>query len=466
VLRLDPEVAGISQPSSNQHSHSMPTRPRLSILVGAIQSQGFPSEDEYLIRGITEDVTADLSRLPGTFVVARADGMAQTDDLPDLMKVALGLGVCYVIQGSIRKVGGRAVVNVQLVSTETGAHIWAERFHVDLDDIADAHDEITGRLVRTFAVKLIEDVNRHIEAIDPRDWTPDDLILRGRGLLGRPHYAANRHEALKCFEQALDDDPRSVDAKYGIANVLMSNVLDGWSLAPEQDKARAEQLLTEILRNDANNPDAHVNMGMLRRVQGRLSDSRIELEIAIALAPNNIHATGQLGITLTFLGHPEAAVPLIERCLRLAPHDRNTPVNHAILGLCKLLLGDAEEAVAWLRKARAGNPRLFYIHAILAAALALRNELDEAGDALRQAVQIRPEFASNSDLEALLRESTPQYLALWRKTVYAGLIRAGLPQIVPNFAPLPDEPGNDSVGVFGNEVDGAGVPPRVRSSSD
>ena len=154
-------------------------------------------------------------------------------------------------------------------------------------------------------------------------------------------------------------------------------------------------------------------MGMLRRVQGRLSDSRIELEIAIALAPNNIHAIGQLGITLTFLGHPEAAVPLIERCLRLAPHDRNTAVNQAILGLCKLLLGDAEEAVASLRKARAGNPRLFYIHAILAAALALRNELDEAGDALRQAVQIRPEFASKSDLEALLREhpSIPRPLA-------------------------------------------------------
>ena len=107
--------------------------------------------------------------------------------------------------------------------------------------------------------------------------------MRGRGLLSKPHSATNRHEALKCFEQAFDGDPRSVDAKYGIANVLMSNVLDGWALAPEQDKARAEQLLTEILRDDANNSDAHANMGMLRRAQGRLNDARIELEIAIAL---------------------------------------------------------------------------------------------------------------------------------------------------------------------------------------
>ncbi len=463
VLRIGPEVIGSPRASAR---HSTPTRPRLSVFVGTIRSQGFPMESEYLIQGITEDITSDLSRLPGNFVVGGANSMAQTDDLADQMKVALELGVCYVIQGSIRKIGGRAAVNVQLVSTETGAHIWADRFHVNIGVMADALDEITGRLVRSFAVQLIEDVNRRIEAIDPRNWTPDDLVMRGRGLLSKPHSATNRHEALRCFEQAFDGAPRSVDAKYGIANVLMSNVLDGWSLAPEQDKARAEQLLTEILRDDANNSDAHANMGMLRRAQGRLNDARIELEMAIAQAPNNIQATGQLGITLTFLGHPEAAVPLIERCLRLAPHDRNTPVNQAILGLCKLLLGNAEEAVVWLRRARAANPRLFYIHAFLAAALALRNELDEADRVLRQAVQVRPEFGSKSDLEAVLRESTPEYLALWRKTVYVGLIRAGLPRVVPNFAPLPDEPGNDAVGVFGNEVGEAGMPPRAHSTSD
>ena len=304
-------------------------------------------------------------------------------------------------------------------------------------------------------------MNCRIEAIDPRNWTPDDLVMRGRGLLSKPHSATNRHEALKFFEQAFDGDPRSVDAKYGIANVLMSNVLDGWALAPEQDKARAEQLLTEILRDDANNSDAHANVGMLRRAQGRLNDARIELEIAIALAPNNIQAMGQLGITLTFLGHPEAAVPFIERCLRLAPHDRNTPVNQAILGLCKLLLGDAEEAVLWLRRARAANPRLFYIHAFLAAALALRNELDEADRVLRQAVRLGQSSVPSQTWKLFLRESTTEP-ALWRKTVYVGLIRAGLPRVVPDFAPLPNEPGNDAAAVFGNEVGEAGMPPRVR----
>ena len=213
---------------------------------------------------------------------------------------------------------------------------------------------------------------------------------------------------------------------------------------------RAEQLLTEILRDDAGNADARAHMGTLRRAQGRLIDSRIELEIAVGLAPNNIHAIGHLGITLTFLGHPEAAVPLIERCLRLAPNDRNTPVNQGVLGLCKILLGDVDEAVIWLRKARAANPRLFYIHAFLAAALALRDELDEAGDALRQAVMIRPEFGSKSDLDAVLRESSPQYLALWGRRFmlasFGPVSRCSFPISLPCQMNICSEPPSRPIG--------------------
>jgi adenylate cyclase len=439
VLRLEPEGAELTGPSLNQIPFAKPSRPRLSVLVASIQSQGFPREYELLVQGITENVTTDLSQLPGSFVVGRADGTLQSGDLAGLRMIARDLGVCYVVQGSMRKTGEQIAVNVQLISTETGAHIWAERFHVDFGNTEDAHNEITGRLVRVLSVKLIEDVKNRIEVIHPQYWSPDDLVMRGRGLLTRPMSVAIRGEAMRCFEQALDREPSSVAAKIGIAGVLVSNVLDGWSQAPEQDKARSLQFLTEIIRDDAGNAEAHAYMGMLCRVQGHLSDSRIELEIAMGLAPNNIQAIGQLGITLAFLGQPEAAIPQIERCLRLAPHDRTTPTNQAILGLCKILLGDVEEAIIWLRKARAANPRLFYTHAFLAAALGLTNQLDEASESLRQAVKIRPEFGLNSDLEAVLRESSPQYLALWRKTVYAGLIRAGLPLVVPDFAPLPDE---------------------------
>jgi len=102
------------------------------------------------------------------------------------------------------------------------------------------------------------------------------------------------------------------------------------------------------------------------------------------------------------------------------------------------LLGDIDEAITCLRRSVASNPRLFFTYCFLAAALALQNELKQAADALRQAVKLRPTLASQSDLDTLQRESSPKYLRLWRKSVYAGLMRAGLPEIAPNFVPVPD----------------------------
>ena len=223
-------------------------------------------------------------------------------------------------------------------------------------------------------------------------------------MLSKPHSAASRHEVLKGFEQAFDGDPRSVDAKYGIANVLTSNVLDGWALLLSRIKHEPNNCLSNFSAMTLNSSDAHANMGMLRRAQGRPNDVRIEPEIAIGLAPNNIQAMGQLGITLTFLGHPEAAVPLIELCLRLAPTDRNTPVNQAIVGLCKLLL-------AMQMKPSLGFGGLGRL--ILGCSTftrSWRRRLHCGTNSMRPIMscdgRMRPEFGSKSDLEAVLREIT------------------------------------------------------------
>jgi tetratricopeptide (TPR) repeat protein len=169
-------------------------------------------------------------------------------------------------------------------------------------------------------------------------------------------------------------------------------------------------------------------MGLLRRSQGRLIDARIELEIAIATAPNSPIAYSQLGAALVFLGQPQAAVPHIEKSLRLAPHDRSTPINYSFLGLCHIMLGHTDEAIGFLRKGRAGNPRLYYTHMLLAAALGLKGELDEAAEALRQAIEIQPEMASFTGLRARYENrATPQFRILCENTVTLGLRLAGMP---------------------------------------
>jgi adenylate cyclase len=156
-----------------------------------------------------------------------------------------------------------------------------------------------------------------------------------------------------------------------------------------------------------------------------LTESRIEHETAIALDHNNARAFHQLGLTLKFLGQPEAAIPHIEKAIRLNPHDANIADPYWGLGTCHLFLGHVDEAIDLLRKAQAASPRRWYVPLDLAGALGLRGDLDEARAALAKAIELKPEMNSLAWLRAYPGPSNRQHGALYEKTVAVGLRRAG-----------------------------------------
>jgi adenylate cyclase len=167
---------------------------------------------------------------------------------------------------------------------------------------------------------------------------------------------------------------------------------------------------------------------LLRRVQNRLPESRIEWERAIELDPNNAIAYGQLGVTLIYLGDPAAAIPLEEKRIRLNPEDPNIAIAYWSLGLAHLLLGHNDQAVDWLTKASAANPRVYYFYLDLAAALALQGHVDQARTALNEALKLKPEV--NSMVRQRARwayTNNPAYQALAEKTIDVGLRLAGMP---------------------------------------
>jgi adenylate cyclase len=241
--------------------------------------------------------------------------------------------------------------------------------------------------------------------------------------------AATTEEALQYFERALVLDQGSVEAKIGTATALVGRLNLRWSSSVERDQARAEELLEEALDRDPNNSKAHLSKGVLRYVQNRLAEAQIELETAIALDRNNLVAFRMLGGTLMQLGQPEAAIPYIEKSIRLSPHDPRIVFNYSSLGQCHLLLGHLDQAIELLRKARAADPRFFYIHLNLAGALGLRGDLDEARAEVAEAIKLKPEVNSLAALRAYFPQSTnPPYWVLREKTVNAGLRRAGFPE--------------------------------------
>jgi adenylate cyclase len=215
------------------------------------------------------------------------------------------------------------------------------------------------------------------------------------------------------------------------AKVLVVSFAAGWSNAAafQHDQVRAEQLLLEVLEADTNDVEAHLTLGILRRLQGRLDESKIELETTVALDPNNVVGISQIGQTLVFLGQPDEALPYVEKAVRLSPNDPLIYARYSALGQCHLLLGNMVQAIEFLRRARAANSRVYFVHLYLAAALGLRGNLDEARAALAESTKLKPEINSIAALPANRPwEKDPRYSVLRARTMDVGLRAAGMPE--------------------------------------
>jgi tetratricopeptide (TPR) repeat protein len=284
-------------------------------------------------------LTTDLSRIADSFVIARTTAFIYKGRPVDVRQVARELGVRYVLEGSVRRLGERAQVNVQLIDGESGLHVWADRFDTDRRDLAEAQAEITGRLARTLDAELVRDAARRIELEGAADPDARDLVMRGRALRLQRYSVAPEARVLELdlYRQALALDPGSVDARIQMAMSLVSAVADGVSSSVEQDKSRAEQLICEALERDPNRSQARTIMGILRRAQGRWAESQVELETAIALDQNNALAIRQMGSTLVAQGKPEAAIPYYEKAIRLDPRALDVFVAHNNLAMCNPL---------------------------------------------------------------------------------------------------------------------------------
>jgi tetratricopeptide (TPR) repeat protein len=341
--------------------------------------------------------------------------------------------VRYVVEGSVRRLGERVQVNVQLIDGESGSHLWANRFDTDRRDLAEAQSEITGRLARTLDTELVREAGRRIELESAADLDARDLVMRGRALRLQGDTVAPeaREQELDLYRQALALDPGCVDAKIQMAMNLVTALSNGVSRSIEPDKSRAEQLIREALERDPNRSQARTVMGILRRVQGRWAESQVELETAIALDQNNALAIRQLGSTLVAQGKPEAAIAYYEKAIRLDPRALDVFVAHNSLAMCHLYLNCIDEAMVSYRRAQALAPGVWYVHSNLAGALGLRGDIDEAKSEIAEMLKLRPEANSIARLRAILTTmgvGSPQNQALREKTTYAGLRRAGFPE--------------------------------------
>ena len=368
------------------------TAPRLSIVVLPFENLSGDKEQDYFADGLTDDLTTDLSHLDGSFVIARGTAFTYKGKAADAKKVGRELGVRYVLEGSVRRVGELIEINAQLISTETGTHVWADRFEGERSKLGQLQLEVVARLANSLGVELVR--AEALRAMRERPNNPDavDLTMRGWAEAYRPMSKASNDAALGLYERALAIDPQLVPAMTGLATVLLNRVLLLHSDDPKSDIRRAEDWAERAVAAEPDNSIAHDAKSYVFFAKRQWPQSIAEAEAAIAADPNNADARANASFRKVFLGRSEDGFSGLETAFRLSPRDPSVPYWQFDVCHLHTHLAHWEEAIEWCSKAIAGAPGFWYPLVDLAAANAWAGHDKEAKEAVAQLQKLYPGF--------------------------------------------------------------------------
>jgi adenylate cyclase len=393
------------------------TRPSAlpSIAVLPFANLGGDPEYDYFADGLTEDLITELSRFQELRVIARNSVMTYKGKAVRVQEVGHDLGVRYVLEGSVRRAGGRVRTTAQLVDSATGHHLWAERFDRDLADIFEVQDEVTGRIVATLAGKLQESERRRARSGQTENLEAYDCVLRGRELWYRFTPEANRG-ARRLYEKAIELDPDYARAYASLAWTYLTEHWERWVDAEELPLERALEIARRgVMVNQASHSN-HLALGQVCLTKGLHEEAREAFETAIALNPNDADSYVFLAEVLSYAGRPDEAIELIGRAQRLNP---TVPRWYTWeLGTAHYVARRYEDAVAALRK---GRPLVAMAYRWLAVAYGQLGREQDAKAAAEEYLRRTPDFSLAHHLSTM-----PFQRAEDREHYVEGLRKAGL----------------------------------------
>jgi TolB-like protein len=308
---------------------SAPKR-RASIVVLPFTNLSGDPNQEYFADGITEDLTSDLSRLVGRFVISRNTAFTFKGKVVDARQVGREHGVRYVLEGSVRRMGRTVRVNARLVDASTGAHLWAEQVDADQRALATAQDNfgIASRLARALSVELVNVEGRRAPRANP---DAVDLVMRGWSLLNAGPNREDVENAVVLFEAALRIDPDNFQANVGSRAT---------AVAP--DAAQAQSVKAEILG-----------------LQNRFDAALATYDRAIALDRNLTTAHVGRARHLIVAGRAADAVASVERAIRLSPRDPDLYLWYYVVCHAHTHLAQDAATIEWCLKS-VGTGKMFW----------------------------------------------------------------------------------------------------------
>lgn len=330
--------------------------PRLSIVVMPFRNLGEDSSDTYLADAISDDLTTDLSHIPESTVIARTSADTYKGRSVSAAQVGQELGVRYLLEGSLRRTGDRILINAQLIDTQNGAHLWADRFDASRQELGDAQTAIVRHIASALNFTLVQIEGQRSMQDRPDDPDAVDLFFRARSLLEREDSLDTLVTAQGMLEKSLQLQPNFVDAMSELAWLLLHKVAYFDDPMDAQDMDSARKLIPRALALAPQNARVLAARGFLLKLDGKCKEAIASNQLALNYEPNNIEALTGIAVCTANLGHPEEADQRLKELLKLDPQDPNNKVRYNQLGLVNLMLGRNEEAIDWLQKSMAADP--------------------------------------------------------------------------------------------------------------
>jgi TolB-like protein/class 3 adenylate cyclase len=366
---------------------ALPDKPSIAVLPFANMS-GDP-EQEYFADGMVEETITALSRIRWLFVIARNSSFTYKGRAVDVKQVGRELGVRYVLEGSVRKAGGRVRITAQLIDALTGTHLWADRFDGSLQDVFELQDKVAVSVAGVIEPTLQAAEIRRSAERPTSDLTAYDLYLRA--LPAPSSFDKDRvAQALDLLRQAIKRDPR-----YGPALALAAIChhqldLNGWTDEREANRRMGVDLARQALRVGGDDPGVLASAAFVLARFGEDIDAAVALvDRSLVLNPSFALGWAFSGYIRLFAGQPDIAIEHFETALRLSPRDRNATYFLGI-GMAQFMARRFDEAAATLQLSLQELPHYANTHRFLAACYARMGRLDEAREVIKRLRAITP----------------------------------------------------------------------------
>ena len=399
------------------HATSPPVGASIAILP-FVNASGDPEKD-YLVDGISETLTTDLSRLRDLFVIAQHTVLAYKGTGVDPGKVGRQLGVRHVLQGSVQMSSERLRVNTKLVDAKTGRTVWADRFDRPIDDIFSIQDDIADKIVAALDVNLVAGAQASVWRKTTRNRKAYELYLDGR----RHHFRFTREDVARAralSEQALRLDPNFTMAmvQLGWQHYLQGDA--GWSDDPHTSHTQAVAWGEKAAEIDPSLADAYALLTSALLNLDRHPEALITTEKAIELGASQADVLVVAAWNLAWNDREDEALKLIERAMRLNPQ---SPFWYfGALGDGLLNAGRIEEAIEAQGKCVEAIPDFLWCQLGLALAYFDYGDLGNAKSHVKEALRINPALTARDNAYVRGVPPSPE-----RERVIDALHKAGLP---------------------------------------